>query len=235
MKYVTFWMSLLVLVTGCQALAGDDTSVTLAVEMTAFSTESAMIQQTSVVEQTAVVETVQAAGTRVAEASNVNLVLAETVRANVVPTPSVREVIVNPEDMGSSLDTEMLDAEAMDDSGSNEFTELLVSNQGTARSVRSNDGCSNGNITQFTDDDERIYFTAEVFNLENGTNFSVDWMFEDRLVYRSVWTADYSASSECIWFYMTQDDAPFLPGLYTVTLFVNGNPQPAQQFSLSIG
>ena len=237
MKYQIYWIVLLAMLTGCQSLAGDDTVVTVAAEMTAFATESVVIQQTSVIEQTAVVETVQAAGTTVAEASNANMVLAETVRANVIPTQPVREVIVNPEDMGSSLDTEMMEDESMSDSGGDIqlVGDMQINNLGTARNVRSNDGCSSGNVTQFTDNDERIYFTAQVTNLANGTNFSVDWVFEERLVYRSVWTSDYSVSSECIWFYMTPDDAPFLPGTYTVTLYVNGNPQPSQQFAISIG
>jgi hypothetical protein len=217
--------------TGCQAIAGDDVSVTLSSEMMAFATESAMIQQAAQLEQTQAVETLQASGTDVAWASNVNLVLGLTVQANVVPTLIMREVIVNPDDMGDSLTTEM-----MEDEGSDILsTEMQVINLGIARSVRANDGCTNGNVTQFTDKGDRIYFTAQISNLSNGTNFSVDWLFEERLIYRSVWIADYSAGSECIWFYMTQDDAPFLLGLYTVTLYVNGNSLPAQQFSINAG
>lgn len=231
MRYLILIGCFAVFLSGCQSFAADHSSVTLAAEMTGFATESSMIQQTALVEQTAVVATLQSAGTLVADAASVNLVLAETVRANVISTPSVREVIVNPGDMGSSLDTEMME----DDEGIEAFVDMQVNNLGIARSVNNSNGCSNGVATQFTDADERVYFTSQVINLENGTNFSVDWVFEDRIVYRSVWTSDYSASSECIWFFMTPDDAAFLPGVYTVTLYVNGNALPSQQFSISIG
>jgi len=231
LKYIIFSILLIIGLAGCQTFAGEDVPATLSYEMTAVATEAALIQQTVQIEQTDVVETLQASGTAVANASNVNQVLAATVRVNILPTSAMREVIVNPGDMGDSLDTEMMEDENIEITSE----DMLVQSLGIARSVRSSDGCSNGSVTQFTDDDERVYFTAQVFNLANNINFSVDWVFEERLVYRSVWTSDYSASSECIWFYMTPDDAPFLPGLYTVTLFVNGNALPSQQFSISIG
>jgi hypothetical protein len=226
-----FLILLMIGLTGCQSIVGEDISVTLSTEMTAFATEVSMIQQEAQSEQTLAVETLQASGTSVADASNINAVLASTVQSNVAPTISMREVIVNPDDMGDSLDTEMMD-EDMTDIDSDE---ILVRNLGTAKGVRTSDGCTNGNVTQFTDNDERIYFTAQVFGLQDGTNFSLDWVFEERLVYRSVWVADYSAHSECIWFYMTPDDAPFLSGLYTVTLFMNDIAQPPQQFSINAG
>jgi len=222
---------LMIGLSGCQAIAGDDVSVTISSEMTAFATEASVIQLTAEAEQILAVETLQASGTNVANASSVNLVLASTVRSNVVPTTIMREVIVNPDDMGSSLDTEMME----DDEVLSTFEETQARNLGIARGVRASDGCTNGNVTQFTDNDERIYFTAEIVGLKNGTTFSVDWMFEERLVYRSVWVADYSAGFECIWFYMTQDDASFLPGLYTVTLYMNQNALPVQQFSINTG
>lgn len=230
LNYATF-LALLIGLTGCQAIAGDNVSVTLSSEMTAFATESAMIQQVAQAEQTQVAETLWASSTTVAEASNVNAILASTVQSNVAPTLEMREVIVNPSDMGNSLDTEMMD----DETDEIISDQMQVRNLGIAKGVRASDGCTDGHITQFTDNDDRIYFTAQVDGLRNSTNFSLDWLFEERLIYRSIWIADYSAGSECIWFYMTQDDAPFLPGTYNVTLYVNENALPVQQFSISSG
>ncbi len=225
-------MFIVFLLVGCQSFAGDDTFATVSHEMTAFVTESVMIQETAIIEQTAAVETIQASSTLIAESSNINMALVATVESNIVPTPQLRAVIVNPDDMGDSREGDMMDDE-FDGSTSEISGEVLINNLGTARSVSSSNGCSNGNVTQFTDADDRIYTTARVNNLVSGINFSVDWVFEERLVYRSSWTSDYSASSECLWFFMTQDDAPFLPGLYTITMFVNGQAQPSQQFSIS--
>lgn len=230
LRYVIY-VVLIMFLASCQSFGSEDVSITLESQMTAFATESAMIQQTSQIEQTDAVETLQASGTTVANAANVNVVLAATVKVNIVPTPVRQEVIVNPDDMGDSLDSEMMEEEDnFEVSGETE-----IRNVGTARSVRASDGCSNGNVTQFTDNDERIYLTAQVSNLTSGINFSVDWVFEERLIYRTAWTSDYSASSECIWFFMTPEDAPFLPGLYTATLFINGSTASSQQFSINTG
>jgi len=220
---------------GCQSLAGEDVSVTLSSEMTAFVTESAMIQETAVIEQTDAVETLQASSTLVADAANVNMALVATVESNVSPTVAMRAVVVDAEDMGSSLDESMMDESGVDVASSDAVAGIQVNNIGTARSVSNVDGCSSGNVTQFTDSDDRIYVTARVSDLVSGVAFTVDWMFEERLVYRSSWTSDYSAQSECIWFYMTPDDAAFLPGAYTVTMFVDGQALPSQTFSISTG
>lgn len=222
------------LLASCQSFAGEDVSATLSYDMTAFVTESAMIQTTAIVEQTEVVATLQTVGTVVAESSNVNMILAATLQSNIVPTPAIRSVVVNPDDMGSSLDTEIMDDGEFADTEP-VVGNLSVDNAGTANSVRSSDGCSNGNASQFPADEDQIYFTARVNNLQTGINFSVDWVFEERLVYRSSWTSDYSAQSECIWFYMTPDDAPFLPGVYSVTLFIDGQSISTQSFSINTG
>ena len=219
---------------GCQAFASDDISATLSYDMTAFVTESAVIQQTASNEQAVAIETLQASSTLIAESANINMALAATVELNVEPTTAIRSVIVNPEDMGASLEGGMNDEEQTEsDSTSSEVVGTQVNNLGTARNVNSSNGCSGGNVSNFYDDDEHIYVTARVRDLIQGIAFSIDWVYEQRLVYRSSWTSDYAARSECIWFYMTPDDAPFLPGTYTVTLYVNGEAQPAQQFSIN--
>lgn len=222
---------MLLIFASCQSFGGEDLSATLSADMTAYVSESADMQSMAQEEQAIARATLDVASTAIAEASNVNMVLAATVRANTVPTQEVRQVVVSVSDMGDSLDTEMMEeGDFMSESDGME-----VINVGTASSVRNSDGCSNGITTDFTPDDERIYVTAQVLNLSNGTNFSVDWTFEQRLIYRSTWTSDYSAGSECIWFYMSPDDAPFLPGTYTITLYVNGSEASSQQFVINTG
>ena len=93
MKYIIFSILLIIGLAGCQTFAGEDVPATLSYEMTAVATEAALIQQTVQIEQTDVVETLQASGTAVANASNVNQVLAATVRVNILPTSAMREVI----------------------------------------------------------------------------------------------------------------------------------------------
>lgn len=132
----------------------------------------------------------------------------------------------------STSDTMSMDAQ---DSELASVNMLEVINLATAGTVRSQDGCASGIVTQFSTENQQIYVTAQVLNLAVGTSFSVDWNYEQRLVYRSAWTSDYSAASECIWFYMEPADAPFLPGNYSITMYVNGSQLPSQSFSINTG
>lgn len=218
----------LTLLAGCQAFTGSDDSGTLAAEMTLFVTEAASIQQAAAIDQTRSVETLTAAGGTVAAVSVVNLALAATVKAGSTAPPAIRAVVVSAADMSSSLDMEMMDDSASDDG----LAAMRVSDIAAARRVNRGNGCSSGSVTQFSSDDERIYVTARVAGLRNGTNFVVDWFYEERAVYRSSWQADYSAPFECIWFYAVADDFSFLPGGYTATLYVNGEAEPPTRFSI---
>lgn len=219
----------LILLAGCQAFTGGDDSGTLAAEMTLFVTEAASIQQAAAIDQTRAVETLAAAAGTVSAVSAVNLALAATVNADVTAAPAVRAAVVSAADMGSSLDMEMMDDRAASDDG---LAVMRVSDIAAARRVNPNNGCSSGLVTQFSGDDERIYVTARVSGLRDGTHFGVDWFYGERVVYRSSWQADYSAQFECIWFYAVADDFSFLPGGYTAVLYVNGAAEPSIQFSI---
>ncbi len=222
----------LILLAGCQTLTGNDNSGTLVAEMTLFVTEAALIQQAAAADQTRAVATLAAAGTRVSQILAVNLALASTVNARLTATPVMRAVVVSAADMSSSLDMEMIDDQAASGDG---LAVMRVSNVATARRLNPDNGCSSGNAVQFSGDDERIYVTARVSALRSETHFVVDWLYENRAVYRSSWLADYSAQFECIWFYATPADFPFLPGAYTATLYVNGQPEPSTRFSIRAG
>lgn len=224
-----FLLSLLLL-TGCQALTSTDNSAALIAEMTYFLTEAAAIQQAAAIDQTRAVSTLAAASTQAAEAASVNAALAATISAGFTATPPIRAVIVSAADMSSSLGMDM-----MDDRPANDDVQMRVSNAATARRVNPNNGCASGNVVQFNSDDERIYVTARVSPLANETDFVVDWLYENRVVYRSSWQADYSAAAECIWFYATPSDFPFLPGAYAAALYVNGRPEPSIPFSIRAG
>ncbi len=220
----------LFLLAGCQTLTSGDHSETLVAEMALFTAEAAAIRQAAALSQTRAVETLSAASTKVAELSAVNGALAATVRANFTATSVMRVAVVSAADMGSSL--EMMDDMA---EGDGNLAVMRVSNVETARHINSANGCSSGNVTRFIDNDELIYVTARVSGLRDGTHFMVDWLYENRTVYRLNWLADYSALFECIWFYVTPDDFPFLPGTYTATLYVNGQPEPSTRFSIHAG
>ncbi len=217
-------MCLLPALAGCGALGGNDAVATIEVDLTLYAAESEELRGAATAEREMAAATLEAAGTQVAAHSVVNAALASTLRANYTPTPAVRPVVVSAEDMGSSLEDDMMDDES---------ALMRVSNIAAAGGVDASTGCATGQAQQFSANAERIYVTAHVASLLNDSSFDVDWAYEDRIVYRVSWRADYSKDFECIWFYATPSDFSFLPGLYTATLYVNGSAQGSASFTIA--
>lgn len=219
----------LLLLAGCQALSGDDAVAAIDTDLTQYAAENDSIRAAATDEQVMVVETIVAAGTRIARLSAVNAALGATLRAHHTGTPEVQAVVVSAEDMGSSLDDDMMNDEA----GERPLDSAMrVSDLSTAQSTDPASGCSSGPVSQFRPSAERIYVTARVTALQSGTLFEVDWLFNGRSVYRVEWLADFSRSSVCIWFYATPVAFPFTPGNYTATLYADGEAQGTAEFSI---
>ena len=219
-----------VVLTGCESLAGNDAIVTIGADATIYATEIAALQKAAAIDLTHVVATIAAAGTKVSELSVVNAAIGATLSANYTPTAAVRSVVVNAEDMGSSLDHDMMDD--MPDTEA-EARAMRVIDVFNARSVDGSSGCATRTASRFSNSDERIYLTARVLDLQAQTYFDVDWIYRDRVVYRVSWQATYAAQAECIWFYATPQDFPFLPGEYSSKIFVNGALQATTEFSIA--
>jgi len=217
---------------GCQALSSDDAVALIDTDLTNYVAENESIRAAATAEQVMVVETIVAAGTRIARMSAVNAALGATLRAHHTGTPEVRAVVVSAEDMGSSLEEDMMNDEAeqapLD-------TAMRVSNLSTARSTDPDSGCSSGPVTEFSAKAERIYVTARVTALQSGTLFEVDWQFNALSVYSVEWLADFSRSSLCIWFYATPVAFPFLPGDYAATLYADGAALGTAEFTIVSG
>ena len=220
----------LLLLAGCQAFGGGDAVATIDGDLTMFASESESIRAMGTAEQIMVVETIAAAGTRVARLSAVNAALGATVRAHHTGTPEVQVAVVSAEDMGGSLEDDMMDEAA--DSRALE-TVMRVSNLSTAEDKDPDSGCSIGTVRQFRTGEELIYVTARVTALQSGALFEVEWQYEGNTVSRSSWLADYSKSFECIWFYATPVDFPFLPGRYAATLYVNSERLGRTEFTIA--
>lgn len=218
------------LLTGCQALAPANVAATIHLETVSVDLEMEALSVAAATDEAELVATIAAAGTAVSEHSLMNAALGATLRANFTATPAVRAVVVSAEDMGSSLDADMMDDMAYEDSSD---SPVRISDLDTARGINSGSGCTTGSVKQFGTDEERIYATARVANLREKTIFEIDWMQGNRVVDRYSWQADYNAPTECIWFYVTPQDFAFLPGSYTATLFVNGISQASTDFTIS--
>ena len=222
----------LLLLAGCQALGGDDAVAVIDTDLTNYAAEDDSIRTAATEEQVMVVETIVAAGTRIARLSAVNAALGATLRAHHTGTPEVRAVVVSAEDMGSSLEDDM----TVGDSAQRSLDSAMrVSSLSTARSTDPASGCSSGPVSQFSPGAERIYVTARVTDLQSGTLFEVDWLFNGSSVYRVEWQADFSRSSVCIWFYATPLAFPFLTGDYAATLYADGEALGTTEFSIASG
>lgn len=224
------WLFLAALMTGCQALASQNIQTPVDDHATVYAVELTVLQRAAGLDQAQAAATLAAGGTRVAELSQVNAALGATLGAAFTPTAEVRVVVVSADDMGGSLEQDM-----MDDMPDNEDsqTDMRVVDLASANSVNASNGCSTGVVRRFNPGSERIYVTARVEGLRPDTYFEVDWQSGDRVLTRVSWRATYAAASECIWFYATPVDFPFLPGNYRATLFVNGTAHSATDFSIS--
>ncbi len=217
---------------GCGAFSGGDAAATIDSDLTMVALESESIRVAATAEQMMVVETIVAAGTRIAEMSAVNAALGATLRAHHTGTPEVRADVVDADDMGGSLEDDMMNDEA--EQGPVESA-MRVSNLTTAASTDPDSGCSSGTVRQFSPSAERIYVAARVTALQSGTLFEVDWRFDARTIFRDAWLADFSRSFVCIWFYATPVAFPFLPGSYAATLYADGEALGTTEFSIVSG
>ncbi len=219
------------LLAGCQAMGGESIA-TIDADLTMFAAESRSIGAAATAERIMVVETLAAAGTRVSELSAVNAALGATLRANHTGTPEVRAVVVSAEDMGGSLENDMMDDEPAQTVAE---SAMRLSNLSTALSTDPDSGCSTGTVTAFSPDSERIYITARVASLQSGTLFEADWQFNGRSIYRVDWLSDFSRSFVCIWFFATPVDFPFLAGNYSATLYADGEAVGSAVFTIASG
>ena len=209
----------IVLLAGCNALVASDSVATIDADLTMYASESDMIRAAATAESNMAVETVAAASTRVAELSVVNAALGATLRANYTGTPEVKAVVVSAEDMGNSLEDDMMDYST---EGDPLAAQMEVSNLATAAGIDSNSGCSSGTVRQFSRGVPEIYVTARVTALRSGTRFQVIWYRGEAPVYDVGWESTYSKPFECIWFFATPEDFAFTPGDYSATMTVDG-------------
>ena len=224
------WLLIMALLSGCGALGpGSDAVATLAPSATVRVIDRDDLRRMRSADETQAAATVAAASAWIADRAWLNAAMGATLRANYTPTPGLRPVVVSAAEMGSSLTGDMLDAGGQPDAGSL----MTISDVDTARGVLASSGCSTGSVRQFSGGDKRIYVTARVTDLQAGSVFGADWIFQGRVLFRVNFTVDEARASLCIWFYATQEDFPFLPGAYSATIFVNGESRATAAFTIA--
>lgn len=201
-----FWLVLVMSLaaTSCQALSRRDPLLTLEAESISYAAEATNIRQTAEFERTSISVTAQAAETQIALVNGVNQQLRSTLSIQVTPTISV---------VAEAL------PETQNTDGRRWFTRTGMSTQ-----INSADGCVVNPGEIFSTNDQRIYATAHVVNLNEGALLRSDWLFEGTSRYDFEWVVDQNYDELCIWFYIDPTITEFTPGAWQVQLYADGFP-----------
>ena len=231
------WLVLRSVLAACQAGGEESNSATLQANMTAYATEAAGIQQSIILDETQVVAAVIATQTHSANVSNMNNVLLATVRAGEAATPQRIAAVV---DESSVADTMMEDEGGGDtnppaNSGTTVTGSTTISQVATGASIRESDGCIASPQATFNIRAERIYVTGTALNLQQGTDIRVEWRVDGQTVTQNSWTSDRNAQTLCVWFFMEQTDAAFVPGNWSATFYVDDTLSATAAFTLVDG
>lgn len=195
----------LLLLTGCQALGAPDMPATLQAENVQIIQEATAIEQAARRDGDTLAATAAAVMTEVAQLQQANMILLATVRAG---DPPQQSVIVSMEGQIPDLAP-----------GQRWFTRT-----GVSQFINEADGCVVSPQISFSIDVPIIYATMRVFNIEPGVQLSAVWERESTEVFRDSFVLAQGAAEICIWFSISQNDAPLTPGNWAVRLFANGAP-----------
>jgi hypothetical protein len=208
-----------VLGVGCSAI-GEDTQATLVTEITGAAIEADTILRTLSVDGTQVASTAVGLEAGIAVVQRQNGMLLATVRAGEAPTPELIAVV--PE--GGTMPLEMLNTA----DGVMRFMQV-----GPAGYVDPASRCFDSHQTFFRlGTFDRVYMTALGVNIQQGTQLQVNWQHNGEVVHRNGWTAPAFAERTCIAIELTSSDVAFVPGNWSATLFVNGEPVNPSSFTV---
>ncbi len=185
-----------------------------------IATEAASVQQTAAVDVLALNATIEAATRTESQQNAYNVVLLATVRANEVPTPSERLAMTE----GGAMAAEMLNLAD---------GQMRIQQVGTAGFVRPEDNCFETHQQFFNRASTNIiYMTGLVTNLQAGTTFRVDWIYNSRVVHTSTWSAPNNEIRRCLALAMRASDVVFTPGAWSARLFMDNVPVGNSAFEI---
>ncbi|MGJ3241199.1 MAG: hypothetical protein ACFE0Q_21000 [Anaerolineae bacterium] len=220
-----YWIVMLVwVISACSGgTINEETLIDYDAELAAYSTEAAQLRNDLVIVQTDVVATIEAVDARRFDFARYNDSLRQTVVA-VVPPVNEERIVAN--DIEGPLPVEVYDLS----NGEMRFVQI-----GPAGEI-DEQGCFRDKQQFFRiGTNEVIYMTAVALNLRAGTNVRADWQYGSELVFTNSWVAPQSEPYRCIVLAMRPSDAAFLPGNWSVTLSVNGDPTNPRSFTILEG
>lgn len=213
----------------CEGLVVDEENLAMQAEFDAYSTEAVVLRQQMQVDQTVAANTVAIASTQAAQYSNYNRILQPTADV-IVPQPTRIPADELMSMMGDNVSGPM-PIELFDLSdGQTRFVQV-----GTAGEIDGNrcflahQAFFNPNTTNV------IYMTALGLNVYAGTSLRVEWRMGGELVHTTNWSAPQSVDGQCVALELTRADADLMPGNWTATLYVNGEPIDPAPFTITSG
>jgi hypothetical protein len=210
------------LLTSCQSFAAGEENLVLESELEAYATEAAELRNQMQADRTAIAETIVFGGTRVEAFTDYNAHLAATVQSGIIPTATLANLDF---DAQGPMPIDMFDLS----SGEMRFVQV-----GTAGQITPNDRCFVSHQNFFDAEmTSVIYMTALALNLRAGTVVRVDWQNGSEIVYSNAWTAPQSQDGQCVALELRPSNAPFIPGNWTATMYINGEPIDPAPFTIS--
>lgn len=185
-----------------------------------YATQAVQVQLTSRADQQSVVATVESANRLEQQQLAYNAVLLATVRADQVATPVERVAMTE----GGAMSAEMLNLAD---------GEMTIQQIGLAGFVRPEDSCFETHQQYFARmTTDIIYISGLITNVQEGTRFSVDWIYDNEIVYSAAWSAPLTEPRRCLAIPMRASEVVFNTGSWSARLFMNGIPIDNSAFEI---
>lgn len=195
---------LALLLAGCGG-SGLNAPATLQTDLTAYAVQATEIRVTGQAVTTQAVATIAAAQTQAAYFEAYNQVLVATVRAGETAPPP--QIAISQGQLDGSLGV----APPM------EFLQVNMSDR-----INAGDRCALTDVTLFdVAQTPRLYLSAVVTNILQGTRFEVIWQHDGQQVHRTAWTATETSANQCLAMELAADNTPFLAGEWNAILIAD--------------
>ena len=188
-------------------------------DLVAYATEASQIREDIVISRTEIASTIEAGSAQTSQFEQYNALLRSTVVVAVPPTSDAR-IVAN--DTIGALPVEVYDLS----DGEMRFVQIGPSGE------INEDNCFVAKQQFFRTNSPAVFMTAVALNLRAGTNVRADWRYGGELVFSNSWVAPQSVPYECVSLAMRPSDATFATGNWTVTLFINGDPDEPKSFTV---
>lgn len=222
MRWMTI-ISLLLWLTGCRAIVPDDETALLESDLQNYSAEVEQLQAQMQADRTAIAVTIASASTQSARHGRYNQIVQPTTSAAMPDsTPSAPDFDMDMVNSTGPMPVELFDLS----DGQTRFVQVGAASEIDSRR------CFVAHQSFFNDTTSVIYSVALGLNVRVGTSVRVEWRYGGDLVHVSTWQSSQSVDGQCVALEMRPSNAPFLPGNWTATMFVNGDPVDPTPFTI---